>query len=77
MSGKRRLNSQGSVTKPRGKEIREQKWVLGFHFRTCKKKKKMREEDQGRLPGGGNPGPNDEMGLVRRRGGMKEKGFSF
>lgn len=42
-----------------------------------KKKKKMREEDQGRLPGGGNPGPNDEMGLVRRRGGMKEKGFSF
>lgn len=40
-------------------------------------KKKLREEDQGRLPGGGNPGPNDEMGLVRRRGGMKEKGFSF
>lgn len=49
----------------------------GISLSNMQKKKKMREEDQGRLPGGGNPGPNDEMGLVRRRGGMKEKGFSF
>lgn len=57
-------------------ESRNGFWDFTFEH-AKKKKKKMKEEDQGRLPGGGNPGPNDEMGLVRRRGGMKEKGFSF
>lgn len=31
---------------------------------------------QGRLPGGGSPVLNDEMGLVRRRGGMDKEAFT-